>query len=230
MSERDRYVKTGERTSRLSLAVHLVDAFTGRQPAYDPPVRIEGVDATPVKNLSGYHVFLDLEPSTVTVVVEGGERYLDTRREGIHLPDHSDPNATIDPSDPETVPLRELSLVPSPAYQFPPGATLIRGHVRNPSGGGVDGAELTVRALDRSAASAGDDAQLVEQSTVTNESGEFVLFFGATESPAVTDGTKLLQGPDGDPTIEVTHPEFENTTVTVAVEEGTVTVHDIEYP
>ncbi len=54
-------------------------------------------------------------------------------------------------------------LTPSPAYPFPPGATLLRGVVKDKDGAPVRGARVSV------------DARAVE--TATDVNGEFVLFF-----------------------------------------------------
>jgi hypothetical protein len=55
-------------------------------------------------------------------------------------------------------------LKPSPAYPFPPGATLVRGVVKDKDGAPVRGARVSV------------DAQAVVE-TATDAKGEFVLFF-----------------------------------------------------
>jgi len=242
MSDRRHYEPSDEPTTTLSLAVRLVDVYTGGQPTGTPRVRIDGVDATPVKTRSGYHVFLDLVPDTVTVAVDGGEQYLDTRRNDVPLYDPTDPDTDLDPSDPETLPVVELPLKPSPAYQFQAGATRLRGRVLGPNGDPVDGAEVTLRVRDRSArgtnGSAGndrtatdtEDSSLIERSTLTTASGEFVLCLGVADSPAVADATSKLEGPDGEPTVEVVDATFGRLSTTVPVEEGALTVENFRYP
>ena len=129
MSERDDAVAAGTTTTRLSLAVKLVDAFTGGRPAGTPRVSLADVDADPIEKPSGYRVFLDLDAGPVTVDVDGGEPYLDARREDVDAVDLSDPDTDLDPSDPDTLPVTTVELLPAPPYRFPAGATLVRGHV-----------------------------------------------------------------------------------------------------
>lgn len=247
MSNRSRGSNLGGFTTRLSLAVGLVDAFTGRAPLGNPQVRIKDVDARPVSTPSGYHVFTDLEGGPVTVLVDGGERYFAEHREQVATIDLSDPDTDIDPSDRSTLPLVRIELTPSPSYRFPAGVTLIRGTVRDPEGNAVTGAHLSVRNRDIS--------------TRTDENGEFAIFFrvvteadvrtprrtssgrlgrlrrtmrffrGVTETDVRTADDRTLITVDGeDPTIEVTHTTLGETSDTFEVEEGKLTVHDINYP
>lgn len=218
MSDGPRGTRLGGFATTVSLVVDLVDGFTGRGPLGDPRVALEGSDATPIRNPSGYRVFTGLPAGPVTVVVDGGERYLDERRTGVGAIDLSDPGTDVDPSDPSTLPLVRIELAPSPAYRFPAGSTRVRGSVSDPDGDPVAGADLSVR--DHGA------------STRTDANGEFVLFFAdVTGADVRTAGDRTLITVDGgDPTIDVDHPGLGTTSATVAVEEGTLTVHDIGYP
>lgn len=213
-----RYVEAGERTTRVSLAIKLVDAVTGKRPVGSPTVRVGNSDADPVVTPSGYRVFLDLDPGTVSVTVDGGTRYLDTRRDSVSVVDVSAPDTDVDPSDPATLPVAEVSLLPSPAYQFPPGTTRVRGHVSDSGGDPVSGAAVSIRGLD--------------YTSETNASGEFALFVpDVTADDVVAEGgRKLVQVEGDDPVIEVEHPSLGTTSDAVAVEEGALTVHHVDYP
>lgn len=215
MSDKPRKVKVGERASTLSLAVKLVDAVTGRRPAGNPRVRIEGSDAKPAQNLSGYHLFVDFEPvdDPVTVHVDTGERYQDQSRE-VDLSDR-DPSRHV-----------EIELAPAVSYPFPAASTLVRGHVLNGDGAGVDGASLSVRSLDHS----------IE----TDATGEFVLFFGGDgELEFVRDegeeGGKRVKVDGSDPVIEIRKPSDSDPILSAtldgdeypAVEEGSVSTLNI---
>lgn len=202
MSERIDFVKAGNRTTKLTLAVRLVDAFTGSRPGAGVEVSAAGVDTTPVENPSGYHLFLDLPDDPITVVVDGGNRYLP----------HTE---TIDPTshDPPAV---DIDLLPSPAYRFPPGATLLRGVVL-----GADDAPV---------ADATASIEHTNKETVTDEHGEFVLFFSkvtADDVERVSDGRRLIRVDDEDPVLEVSHPDAGSTSMARPVEEKATTKYSI---
>lgn len=218
-------VALGTVSSRLSLAVRLVDGFTGRTPRGAQRVAVEERAAEPVVNPSGYHVFLDLDPGTVTVAVDGGREYLDERSTGVEAIDLSDPGTTVDPADPDTLPLETITLQPAPAYEFPAGTTLIRGTVLDPGDEPLPDATVTVR--DR-------DAE-----TRTDGNGEFVLFLDPVlESQVATvGGRRVVEVDGGPPTIAATHPDhgtaedvLEDDGGDSTVEEGTLTAHRIAFP
>lgn len=200
----------GARTTTLSLAVRIVDAFNGGRPIGKPSVSIEGVDRGPVENRSGYLLFLDLDPDTedgpVTVSVDGGVYYADER---------VDVDLAALREEAPLAPVVLIDLTPSTAYEFPAGTTLLRGHVRDPAGTGVPKAELSVRGFDRS--------------TVTEREGEFVLFVGSVPPDAVTeaDGKRLVTVDGENPTIEVSHPTAGSNAEQVAMEEGKTTVTEL---
>ena len=176
-------VKVNEHTTALSLAVKLVDTVTGRPPAGNPRVRIEGIESEPVENRSDYHLFLDLDPidDPVTVYVDGGERYLDESRE-VDLPDWD-----------VRQPL-EIGLLPAASYEFPAGSTVVRGHVLDVDGNGLDGVHLSIRGLNGA----------IE----TDETGEFAFFLGRNAALDVAreegeTGRKVVKVDGDDPTIEI---------------------------
>lgn len=196
--------KVGEVTTHLTLAVALVDAFTGRQPRSDVRVAAPDADATPVVNPSGYHLFLDLPAEPFTVVVDGGQRYLDVEE-------------TVDPVEHDP-PVVTFELRPSPAYRFPPGATVLRGVVRDDDGDGdpIPDATVSVRHTDRE--------------TVSDSNGEFVLFFTgltANDVQRAPDGRRLVQVATDDPVVDASHPEYEDAFVSKPVKEKSTTRYEI---
>lgn len=223
MSDRRPTASLGSVSTTLSLAVHLVDRYTGGLPLSDTEVRIENRDVEPVRNPSGYRVFSDLEPGTVTVVVDGGRYYADERVTGVDAIDPTDPATSVDPSDPATLPLERIELAPAPAYRFPSTATLVRGAVRDPTGEGLPGATVSVADVDR-------DAH-------TNANGEFVLHLAPAtdEDVTVDDGAVQVNGTP--PVLTASHPDRGSTSDTLSdsgggsvVREGELTVRDVEYP
>lgn len=204
--------RMGEQTTRLTVAVRVVDSFTGKVPSTDLTVTVGEFDVLPVRNPSGYYCFLDLPDNPITVTVNGGERYLDVTE-------------TVDPAahDPPAV---DIEVTPSPAYRFPPGATLIRGIIRE---GGSDensddngekppiaGATVSLRHIDREA--------------VTNENGEFVLFItNITDEDVVQtdDGRRVITVSGSDPVIEADHPDYGTVSESITVEERLKTRHDL---
>lgn len=216
MSDRRAGPKLGETTTRLSLAVRLVDAFTDGRPVGSQRVSIEGVDAEPVRNPSGYHVFRDLAADTVTLVVDGGPRYDDARVEDVEVVDLTAPDHGVDPADPATWPVETVELAPSPTYEFPAGTTLVRGTVRDSSDETVAGATVSVR-------DAPPEAE-------TDENGGYVLFFGPELSADVSVDGGLVEVDDANPVVEASHPDHGTASETVEVEEGALTVLDLDLP
>lgn len=224
MSDRRTTASLGSVSTTLSLAVQLVDRYTGRLPRGDPKVRVEEREVDPVRNPSGYHVFLDLDPGPVTVVVDGGQQYVDERITGVQAIDPTDPATSVDPSDPDTLPLERIALAPAPPYRFPATATLVRGTVVDPAGNRLPGATVSVANTDRN--------------TRTDANGEFVLFFDPVTGEDVTAGDDgpVVQVNDAPPVVTVTHPDQGTTSETLEdsdgdslVREGALTVHDVEY-
>lgn len=193
----------GERTTHLTLAVRLEDAFTGNQPVGDPQLTARDVETDPVVNPSGYHLFLDLPDEPLTLLVDGGDRYLDVER-------------TVDPTDHDP-PAIDLELMPSTAYRFPAGATLLRGVVRE-DGTGDPIPDATVSLL-------GTDRE-----TVTDAAGRFVLFITgitADDIGLTDDDEEVVQIDGDDPVLEATHPEHEAATASKPVVEGSTVKYEI---
>jgi len=223
VSELSQTVSLGSVSTTLSLAVRLVDRYTGGLPIGDPEVRIENRDVDPVRNPSGYHVFLDLDPGTVTVAVDGGRYYVDERVTGVDAVDLTDPATNVDLSDPATLPLERIELAPAPPYLFPSTATTVRGTVHDPAGKGLSDATVSITDVNRD--------------TRTDANGEFVLFLDSArdEHATVDDGAVRVNGTA--PVLTVSHPDLGSTSDTLAdsggrsvLREGELTVRDVQYP
>ena len=226
------------REATLSVAVRLVDAFTGDRPE-EVTLSVDPVDAEPVTNRSGYHVFLDLAAAELTLTVDGGDAYADERRRVVLDPDAVEESDAADgaasPDDVETHVVTDVSealtieLTPTPAYAFPTSATVVRGHVRTGDGDPVAGATVTLREFD----------PVVE----TTETGEFAVWAPVSADHVVRredrrvvvvdaiggngTGAALADGDGTDPTLVVDHPDHGETTESLEVAAGTRTVHHV---
>lgn len=212
-----------ERALRVSLAVPLVDAFTGGQPRGNPSVSIDGSTAVPVRNASGQFVFigLDLDPGDMTVVVDGGAYYADPAPVPVTIPTEA-ALAAAEASgdevfDPSAKPVAVDELVPTPVYPFPPGTTLFRGRVVDDTGARVPDARVSVDGIDRV--------------TTTTDDGEFVVCFARSEAVTVVrDGDAWVVRVGGtDPTITVKADGLGTHSVTNTVPAGRTTVVDLVY-
>ncbi|MEF8776136.1 MAG: hypothetical protein V5A43_06495 [Haloarculaceae archaeon] len=215
----------------LAFAVRLVDRFTGDEPSDGVTIEAASIDASPVKNPSGYHLFFDLEPSEVTLVVDGGDRYVDHRCHVVlepedaaagEAPDEGEPptHVVTDPSDPLVV-----SLSPTPAYAFPTTSTVLRGHVRDGAGEPVEGASVSLRAFDPvvETTGTGEYALWVPASAehvVRRNGGNVVVVDGLTGN-----GRRAADGGGGtNPTLVVSHPDYADVAERIEVTAGTRTV------
>lgn len=168
-------------TTRLSLAVSLIDEYTGKQPIGPVKVYLEGQELKHVKNRSGYYLFLDLPGNEYQVRVEA-EYYFEDGT-AVNLPD-------LDPKNPVV----QFKLKPRPCYPFSNGTTLIRGMVRDIEENAAPGASVEI---------VGKDV-----SNITTEKGEFVLYFkGLTEEDIIKEGNKRFVRGNGGKTVhlEATH-------------------------
>lgn len=154
---------------RLSLAVSLKDGYTRGRPLGEVKIILDG-HVKPVLNPSGYYTFLNIPAGSYQIVVVS-ENYLDER-------------IMVDIVDGPFA-LKEISLTPRTCYPFPPGATLVRGSLKD-FRGSVSGAVLKGSLLESSF------------SGRTDERGEFVLFFGPLKDEEVMkEGkTTFVKGPD----------------------------------
>jgi hypothetical protein len=120
-----------EITTRLSVAVSLMDDFTGEQPIGSVMVFLSVPRLEPIKNPSGYYLFLDLPDSEYQVRVESAY-YFDVNEKVVP--------ANLAPLNP----VIEIILKPKPSYPFSSGTTLIRGMVRDSDENPVPGAQVEV--------------------------------------------------------------------------------------
>lgn len=132
----------------LSLALWLIDDYTQNEPIGQVKVRIKEGDISAKKNFSGYYIFNDLPVDIYTVIVESDFYFAEERTFDI---------SQLDPKNP----LEEIVLKPKPSYPFPDNATLLRGLVTD--NGPLINAVLRVVGM--------------QMETITDENGEFVLYF-----------------------------------------------------
>lgn len=190
-----------------------------------PRLTLAEIDVDPVLNKSGFHLFLDVPTVTpdddLHITVDGGQRYLNKS-----LPVESEALAHL-PRDPEAPPppdetaryrlpeYQEIRLRPSPAYQFPTGATLLRGYLQDDQENGIKGATLTIVGLD--------------QTTETVDGGEFVLYFKPPHYDVwVEDGTRFIEINGQAPQIGVNGGPVDST-VSLTAEEGTTRSYRLRY-
>lgn len=197
----DEYITFLDRkiTTRLSLAVVLIDEYTGKQPIGYVRVSIKDQNLKAIKNRSGYCLFLNLPHGEYTVWIDS-EYYFDEETT-VKLSD-------LDPLNPVV----SITSKPKPSYPLPSGATLIRGMVqdsdRNPA------SEANVEVVGK------------EVSNRTTVKGEFVLYFKAlTEDNIIVEGSKRFVKGNGDKTIHLkaTHDSKTGTADLEEVEEGKTT-------
>lgn len=169
-------------STNLSFAVRLTDEYTQRKPVGDINVMIKQGDIQAIKNLSGYYLFTDLIPGNYDVVITSDFYFHEETqktREDI---------SSLDPKEPVV----EIVLKPKPAYPFPANATLVRGVVKNT--GPLVNAQVSVT------------GKPIE--TITDERGEFVLYFKGIKEEDIT--------------IEI-KKHGNTTTVSATIEEGKTT-------
>jgi hypothetical protein len=144
-------------TTNLSLAVWLTDENTGKKPMGRVKVTLEEGEIKAFKNLSGYHCFTDLYHKDYNLNIESDFYFPADKKIVIPLPD---PKKPVD----------DTILKPNPVYPFPISATLVRGLVSNT--GPVVNALVSVV------------GKTIE--TITDERGEFVLYFKGIKKEDIT--------------------------------------------
>lgn len=187
----------------LSLAVDLRDGVAGGRPTGSPSVSLADRPEAFTRTPSGYDVLTDLpaDVGEVTVVVDGGDAHLSERR-------------TVDLDDDRSTP-ETIELLPSPAYPFGGGATVVRGIVYDEREAPVAGATVTIRDRD--------------EVTRTTPAGEYALWIRSIGSDDVSDADALQVGGDT-PTLEATHPETgATTTAETVIGVGETTRLDLEF-
>lgn len=161
-TEWEQATNVGTLRTTLSFAIDLVDPVTGTRPREDVTVSLTNVPADPVTNPSGFRLFFEVETDPATVGIDGGDRFFDQQKSV----DHGGLHTGDEPPDP---PVKRIRLTPTPAYQFAPGTTLLRGVVSDdplPGGEGIGGATVSLA-----------DVPIENESieTSTTDSGEYVL-------------------------------------------------------
>ena len=175
----DEYITFLDRkiTTRLSLAVALIDGYTGKQPIGYVKIFIKDQNLKAFKNRSGYYLFFNLPDGEYTVRSDS-EYYFDEE-----TPVKS---SDLDPLNPVV----SIRLEPKPSYPFPSGATLIRGMVQNSNRNPASEAKVEIAGK--------------EVSNRTTVKGEFVLYFNAlTEDDIIVEDTKRFVKGNGDKTIHL---------------------------
>lgn len=223
---RTEYTKVGTIETRLSVAVRLRDAYTRKQLREVPRVYLVDRPEQFTRNRSGYYVLTDLpdDVTSVSIAIDPTNQYLPETH-------------AVDESDLATPPhLLEIDLLPSPAYQFPANTTLLRGTVRETTAGQnadpVPNVDLTIDTEDT-------DHSFTAMGR-SDSAGEYVLFIRGlssdTVAPTYQDAdedaelTRVVHV-DGDlPVVRAVDRATGNeTTASVAIEEGTTTSLDIEF-
>lgn len=145
-------------TTRLSLAVWLIDDYTKKELIGSVKVMTKEGDIMAIKNLSGYYCFNDLPDGNYNLNVESDFYFPEVKTVDIPQPDPKNP-------------VVEITLKPKPAYPFPDHATLVRGMV-------VGAGEPVVNA----------EVKVVNKAieNVTDEKGEFVLYFERIKEENIT--------------------------------------------
>ncbi len=179
------------RTTKLSLAVFLMDDYSGGMPPCAVNVSLKEIEEKPIKNPGSYYLFLNLPGDTYTVRVRS-DHYFAEESGTINI-------AELDPADPVV----SITLKPDPSYPFPSGATLIRGMVYDSEGKSVSGARVSVLGIDIW--------------NKTTEWGEFVLYSGdLTEDEIIKeDGKRFVKGNNDS---KIIHLEVEYSGVTKTTE------------
>lgn len=145
------------RITILSLAVWVMDDFTKNKPAGDIKVLIEEGDINAVKNLSGYYLFNDLADGNYNIIIESDLYFSEEMAVAVPRPDPKNP-------------VIEITLKPRPSYPFPNNATLVRGLFSN--AGPLANAAVKVI------------GKTIE--TITDERGEFILYFKGIKKEDIT--------------------------------------------
>jgi hypothetical protein len=194
--------------TNVSLAVVLIDSYTNARAIGRIRVLLKELSQEGRLNPSGYFLFLNIFDGIYTLRVES-EHYLDQELV-LRLP-----------ASPPEHPLVTIFLQPRPSYPFPPGATLIRGLVRDAVDNPI--AHARVEIVGRN----------IANHSVQN--GEFVLPFGALrEQDVIRVNRQTFVKGNGDQnelspppmpptliTVRATHPSYGTVTTTTEVQEGT---------
>ena len=179
---------------RLSLAVSVIDAFTGKQASIPLRVRLKELPrARTLHSLGGFFGFEDIEAGNYTLVVEPDL----TTADWFYLQPLAGENWTDKFERPVTLPLPNplsplviVTFSPKTSYPFPRNATLIRGTVTENPSKKVAGAVVRSEYKQVNPNDVDQPPIKVVVETQSNSDGEYVLFFqklpGKTSEVVVT--------------------------------------------
>lgn len=160
-------------TTKLSLAVSLIDDYTKRQEILGKAkVSIPSLRLEAVKNLSGYYNFFNIPASTQKLQITS-YYYMDKEVDNIAIPASGFIEETV-------------NLPPGPLYPFPSWATLIRGTVKDLSGNSIAGAKIEVVKV---------GVAPYTLDTKTTPRGQFVLYFPIDQEDATIEFKVTHIGP-----------------------------------
>lgn len=207
-----------ETRTTLAVAVKLTDAFTDGRPRVPPRVRLAGRSEPFIRTPSGFAVLTDPPEGTssVTLAVDGDPRYLPERRKVQIDPESSPQVETID-------------LLPSPAYRFPAGTTLVRGSI-TANGDPVASVDVGIVTDD---VDAGDEPSFTAAGR-SDVRGEYAMFVRGITDDDVRDGydgenDRVVHVRGEKPIIRAHHSDTEQERrETVAMPEGATTRLDLD--
>jgi len=175
------------RAHQLSLAVMVLDSFTGEPPRIAIRVRLTQLQlvparfktlppSVPVRTQGGFFCFEGIEDGDYALLVEP-ER---TTSDWYYLESGGSIDSTFErdinlPLPDPLSPVEIATFVPKPSYPFPANATLVRGKVTQGTAAGVEGAIVSTTYQHEDPPGAPPSQTAVR--TLTDREGEFVLFF-----------------------------------------------------
>jgi hypothetical protein len=181
----------------LSIAFRPIDEFTHEQPTVSLRVTLKEIpNARAIRNQSGFFCFEEIPAGDYTLLLEPD------RVNGDWFYLKPDPGQPWTLSFERSIRLLPNSLLefpltfsPNPSYPFPANATLLRGVVTQGTPAGVSNAVVTA-IYDQ--ANPADPILTIPTTvqTLTNQTGEYVLFFENLAKP-VSDPIKLTAQKDG---------------------------------
>jgi hypothetical protein len=180
------------RTTEVTLAVRVIDAFTEEPPIVPLDIRLKQLpDVRPLRGESGFYCFEGREKEgtvilrnpipngNYTLIVEpdptsGNPFNLQPKQAGDPWTNEFEREIVLPLPDPLN-PLEVVTLSATPAYPFPANATLVRGTVAK---AGVTVATAVVSTTyEQTDPTDPTQTRFVDIETITDRVGEFVLFF-----------------------------------------------------
>jgi hypothetical protein len=186
-----------KRSTKLSLAIFLIDDYTKEQPVGPINIFLRDREYKAAKNPSGYYLFLDLPEQAYTIQVQSDFYFAESMY--VQLSSLTQNNPT-----------KEIVLKPKPAYPFPNGATLVRGMVLDQTENPIPNATVEVKEKNLK--------------TLTSEKGEYVIYFPALKANDIIKEKekRFVKTQNGKSIrVEATTPNDSNGKTLDSVEEGT---------